>query len=133
MRFYGLARPPTDAGFFETEHHAQVARDIRAAIMGGRLIAVTAIIGSGKTVLSRRLRADLEREGRVIVSRSLSVDKAKSQRLYRGRYFVGTPKPTPLAYRAANGREGSMPRHARPSEFEFPGAASSTRRLPSFR
>jgi len=77
MRYYGLARPPTDAGFFETEHHTQVSRDIRAAIMGGRLIAVTAVIGSGKTVLSRRLRAELEREGRVIVSRSLSVDKAK--------------------------------------------------------
>ena len=69
--------PPVDAGFFETEHHAQVSRDIRAAIMGGRLIALTAVIGSGKTILSRRLRADLEREGRVIVSRSLSIDKAK--------------------------------------------------------
>ncbi len=45
MRYYGLARPPTDAGFFETEHHTQVARDIRAAIMDGRLIAVTAVIG----------------------------------------------------------------------------------------
>ena len=74
MRHYGLVRPPVDAGFFETEHHAQVARDIRAAIVGGRLIALTAIIGSGKTMLSRRLRADLEREGRVIVSRALSVD-----------------------------------------------------------
>ena len=77
MRHYGLARPPVDAGFFETEHHAQVARDIRAAITGGRLIALTAVIGSGKTILSRRLRGELEREGRVIVSRSLSVDKAK--------------------------------------------------------
>ena len=75
MRFYGLARPPVDAGFFETEHHAQVSRDIRAAIMGGRLIALTAVIGSGKTILSRRLRADLEREGRVIVSRSLSIGR----------------------------------------------------------
>jgi type II secretory pathway predicted ATPase ExeA len=77
MRHYSLVRPPVDAGFFETEHHAQVSRDIRAAIMGGRLIALTAVIGSGKTILSRRLRADLEQEGRVIVSRSLSVDKAK--------------------------------------------------------
>jgi type II secretory pathway predicted ATPase ExeA len=77
MRFYGLARLPTDAGFFETEHHAQVTRDIRAAITGGRLIALTAVIGSGKTVLSRRLRAELEREGRIIVARSLSMDKAK--------------------------------------------------------
>jgi type II secretory pathway predicted ATPase ExeA len=95
MRFYGLARPPIDAGFFETEHHAQMSRDIRAAIMGeagpaphqakpggmisggGRLIALTSVIGSGKTILSRRLRAELEREGKVIVSRALSVDKAK--------------------------------------------------------
>ena len=68
MRYYGLARPPIDAGFFETDHHTQVLRDVRAAILGGRLIALTAIIGSGKTILSRRLRAELEREGRVIVS-----------------------------------------------------------------
>lgn len=77
MRHYGLARPPIDVGFFETEHHAQVSRDIRAAISSGRLIALTAVIGSGKTILSRRLRAELERDGRVIVSRSLSVEKAK--------------------------------------------------------
>jgi type II secretory pathway predicted ATPase ExeA len=42
---------------------AGVARH-RATIMGGRLIALTAVIGSGKTILSRRLRIDLEREGR---------------------------------------------------------------------
>ena len=54
MRQYRLARPPVDVGFFETEHHAQVARDLRAAIQGGRLIALTAVIGSGKTMLSRR-------------------------------------------------------------------------------
>jgi hypothetical protein len=45
--------------------------------MGGRLITLTAVIGSGKTILSRRLRADLEREGRLIVLRAPSVDKAK--------------------------------------------------------
>ncbi len=77
MRYYRLVRPPVEVGFFDTERHAQVSRDIRAAILGGRLVAVTAVIGSGKTVLSRRLRADLEREGRVIVSRSLAIEKAK--------------------------------------------------------
>jgi type II secretory pathway predicted ATPase ExeA len=56
-----------------------VSRDIRAAIVGGRLIALTAVIGSGKTILSRRLWINLEREGRVIVSRSLSVGKAKNR------------------------------------------------------
>lgn len=49
MRYYGLARPPIDAGFYETDHHAQVLRDVRAAILGGRLVALTAIIGSGFT------------------------------------------------------------------------------------
>ena len=77
MRYYGLTRPPIDAGFYETDHHAQVLRDVRAAILGGRLVALTEVIGSGKTILSRRLRAELEREGRVIVSRSLTVEKAK--------------------------------------------------------
>lgn len=77
MRQYRLARPPVDVGFFETEHHAQVARDLRAAIHGGRLIALTAVIGSGKTMLARRLRDEIEREGRVIVSRALTIDKAK--------------------------------------------------------
>lgn len=77
MRFYGLAKPPVDLGFFETDHHTQVARDLRAAIFGGRLIALTAVIGSGKTSLSRRLREELEQENRIIVSRSLTVEKAK--------------------------------------------------------
>jgi type II secretory pathway predicted ATPase ExeA len=77
MRHYGLRRPPVDVGFFETEHHLQIARDLKAAIQGGRLIALTAVIGSGKTMLSRRLREELEKEDRVIVSRSLTLDKAK--------------------------------------------------------
>ncbi len=77
MRYYGLARPPVDLGFFETEHHAQLTHDLKTAIAGGRLIALTATIGSGKTVLTRRLREELEREGRVIVSRALSLEKAK--------------------------------------------------------
>lgn len=77
MRHYGLERPPVDVGYFETEHHVQLASDIKAAISGGRLIALTAVIGSGKTLLSRRLRDELEQDGRVIVSRALSIEKAK--------------------------------------------------------
>lgn len=77
MRHYRLRRPPVEVGFFETEHHTQVARDVRVAIQGGRLIALTAVIGSGKTVLARRLRDEIEREGRIIVSRALTVEKAK--------------------------------------------------------
>jgi type II secretory pathway predicted ATPase ExeA len=39
------------------------------------LIAVTGIVGSGKTMLLRRLQAELDREGKVLVSKPLSVDK----------------------------------------------------------
>ena len=77
MRYYGLARRPVDLGFFETENHAQLAHDLKTAIMGGRLIALTATIGSGKTVLTRRLREELKREGRMIVSCAVSLEKAK--------------------------------------------------------
>jgi len=105
MRHYSLLRPPVDAGFFETEHHAQVSRDIRTAIMGGRMIALTAVIGSGKTVLSRRLRADLECDGRVIVSRSLSVDKAKISMplLIAALFYDLTPEKTVKTQASPNG------------------------------
>lgn len=62
MRHYQLRCPPVDVGFFETEHHQQITRDLRASIQGGRLIALTAVIGSGKTMLVRRLRDSLDKE-----------------------------------------------------------------------
>lgn len=38
MQHYDLARPPVDAGFFETEHHAQVSlrQDHPVAAPAGR-------------------------------------------------------------------------------------------------
>jgi type II secretory pathway predicted ATPase ExeA len=77
MVYYGLTRPPVDVGFFKTEHHAQIAQDLQAAIKAGRLVALTAVIGSGKTLLAKRLRDELEDGGKIIVSRSLTVEKAK--------------------------------------------------------
>lgn len=77
MRYYELARAPVDLGYFETEHHTQLIRDLRASIASGRLIALTAVIGAGKTLLVRRLRDELEREGRVIVSRALTLERSK--------------------------------------------------------
>lgn len=77
MHYYGLQCEPIDAGYFETDHHEQIHRDLKAAIQNGRLIALTAVIGSGKTLLMRRLRATLEKESKVMVARSLSLDKTK--------------------------------------------------------
>ncbi len=52
MRHYSLKRPPVDVGFFETEHHVQIARDLKASIQGGRLDERR--IERGETVRRRR-------------------------------------------------------------------------------
>jgi len=131
MRYYHLARPPVDAGFYETEHHAQVSRDIRAAIMGGRLIALTAVIGSGKTILSRRLRADLEREGRVIVSRSLSVE-SRSRRSRSCAASSSWPMVCPAMTRSAD-CSASSTRHSSVSRFSGSWRAFPSRLKVSWR
>jgi type II secretory pathway predicted ATPase ExeA len=77
MAHYGLARDLRQVGYFETDHHQQLAREIRAAILAGQLVAVTGVVGSGKTVMLRRFQDHLIQEGKVIVSRSLSVEKTR--------------------------------------------------------
>ena len=39
MRYYGLARPPVDLGFFETEHHAQLTHDLGRAAERNRKVS----------------------------------------------------------------------------------------------
>jgi type II secretory pathway predicted ATPase ExeA len=50
-------------------------KDIKGAIMQGRLIAVCGVVGSGKTVTVRRLQQILKDENRVTVAKSISVEK----------------------------------------------------------
>ena len=75
MDYYGLTQPFSQAGYYETEHHQQLIKDIRGAVLQGRLIAVCGVVGSGKTVTLRRLQQLLKEENRVAVARSLSVEK----------------------------------------------------------
>lgn len=75
MEYYGLTQPLSQAGYYETEHHKQLIKDIRSAILEGRLIAVCGVVGSGKTVTMRRLQQILKEENRVTVAKSLSVEK----------------------------------------------------------
>ncbi|EED7231824.1 AAA family ATPase [Salmonella enterica subsp. enterica serovar Enteritidis] len=71
MEHYGLTQSIEQAGYYETAHHKQLMKDIKGAIREGRLIAVCGVVGSGKTVTLRRLLD----ENKIIVARSLSVDK----------------------------------------------------------
>lgn len=68
MQHYGLTVPLNQAGHFETERHQQLMKDIKGAIFKGRLIAVCGVIGSGKTLMLRRLQQALEDEKRVTVA-----------------------------------------------------------------
>lgn len=77
MEHFGLTVPLNQAGYYETEHHKELMKDIRGAINEGRLIAVCGLIGSGKTVTLRRLQQMLEEEKKITVSRSLAIDKHK--------------------------------------------------------
>lgn len=75
MEYYGLAQPIDQAGYYETAHHKQLIKDIKGAIREGRLIAVCGVVGSGKTVTLRRLQQQLRDENKIIVAKSLSVEK----------------------------------------------------------
>jgi len=78
IEYYGLTKPFAKAGYYETEHHRQLFRDIKAAILEGKLIAICGVVGSGKTVTLRRLQQSLIEENKVLVSRSLSVEKRRT-------------------------------------------------------
>ena len=75
MQHYGLTQPLSHAGYFETSLHKQLLKDIKGAILEGRLIAVCGVVGSGKTVTMRRLQQQLKDENKVTVSKSLTVEK----------------------------------------------------------
>ena len=77
MQHYGLTQPLSHAGYFETSQHKQLLKDIKGAILEGRLIAVCGVVGSGKTVTMRRLQQQLKEENKVTVS-SVSRTKAKA-------------------------------------------------------
>lgn len=75
MQHYGLTIPLNQAGYYETAHHKQLMKDIRSSILEGCLIAVCGVVGSGKTMMMRRLQQTLESEKRIIVSQSLAIER----------------------------------------------------------
>ena len=74
---FGIARDWTSAGYFETAHLKQLQADIADAIAAGRLVAISGPVGAGKTAMIRRLEGQLLQDKRIIVARSLSIDKPR--------------------------------------------------------
>ena len=75
MDYYGLVKPLNRAGYYETQHQGQMLKNIRGALLEGRLVVLYGVIGSGKTVTLRRLQQQLKDENKVTVCRSLTVEK----------------------------------------------------------
>jgi type II secretory pathway predicted ATPase ExeA len=78
MAFYGLTRSPRAVGYYETTHHRQLLQDIKQAVYDGDLVALCGVVGAGKTMMLRRLQDLLARENRVIVAKSISVEKSRA-------------------------------------------------------
>ena len=72
MEHFGLRKSFTHAEGFETDHHRQLLKDLTLAIYEGGIIALTGMLGSGKTVFLGRLQDQLRHEGQIAVAESLS-------------------------------------------------------------
>lgn len=75
IRYYGLTKEFSKADYFETENYQTLLSNIKFAIKSGGLIAITGVVGIGKTQTLRRLQQDLRDENKVLVSKSLATDK----------------------------------------------------------
>jgi len=65
------------AGYFETEHSEQIVRELKLEIKVGKLVALSGIIGSGKSTMLRRIQEALAQDKEILVSKSLSLEKGQ--------------------------------------------------------
>ena len=63
MEHFGLRRSLRQVGYFATEHHHQILKDLSVATREGGLIALTGVVGSGKTILLGRMIDQLRHDG----------------------------------------------------------------------
>lgn len=77
MEFFGLEKELDHLGFFSTSEAKHLEKELKITIAQGRLIAISGIVGSGKTTFLQRLMADLSKSQEILVSRSLAVESEK--------------------------------------------------------
>lgn len=77
MEYYSFSRDFKGVGYFETEHHQQVVKELKAAIKQGQMVALSGIVGCGKTTTLKAIQQELKNEKEVLVSKSLSVEKGQ--------------------------------------------------------
>lgn len=75
MAHYGLTRELDHVGYFETTQHQHMMGEIKNAVKQGKLVALSGIVGCGKTTTLLRIQELLANEQDILVSKSLAVDK----------------------------------------------------------
>jgi len=107
MEHFGLSKSLRQVDDFETDHHRQLLKDLKVAIHEGGIIALTGILGSGKTVFLGRLQEQLREEGQIEVAESLTFDVP--------RVNLDTLKLA-LYYDLATDKDGDLPSKTEKSE-----------------
>jgi type II secretory pathway predicted ATPase ExeA len=107
MEHFGLRKSLHHVDFFETEHHRQLLKDLKAAIHEGGIVALTGVVGSGKTLLLWRIQDQLRQEGQIEVAESLVFDVP--------RVTLSTLKLA-LYYDLATDKDGDLPGKLEKSE-----------------
>ena len=77
MDYFGFDKELDHLGFFATDEHTHLEKELPRIIRQGRLVALSGIVGSGKTTTLQSLQHNLKQGKDVIVSRSLAVDKER--------------------------------------------------------
>lgn len=77
MKHYGLNKEFDKADYLEMPDYQKVLANIPHAIKSGGLIAITGIVGIGKTVALRRLQLTLRAEKQIVVSKSFATDRRR--------------------------------------------------------
>lgn len=110
MEHFGLLREFRNVGYFETDHHRQIFKDLKAAIRQGKLIAVSGIVGCGKTTTLRKIQETLFDEREIIFSKSLSVEKQKVtlNTLFIALFYDLSPDKNPKIPTLAEKREREL-------------------------
>jgi type II secretory pathway predicted ATPase ExeA len=65
MEHLGLSKSLPPVAYDDSEYHQHVFQELKAAIHAGGIVAVTGVVGRGKTVRLARMQRHLREEGRM--------------------------------------------------------------------
>lgn len=77
MQYYGLSKDIDKADFFEAETIGKILLGMETAILSGGIVALTGIVGIGKTSVLRRMQVVLKDDNKVFVCKALATDKRR--------------------------------------------------------